>query len=371
MAGLSENWDYDILSAHLSFDITHKAATATLRFKASFRSTAISLEVGNLRIRSVQQRATPLPYRVEGARLDVALSLNHPGEEEIRIDYAFDVAQEFQGLMSSGSTFIWPYFCGYLFPCKSDPAEGLTFQLNVTGALPQQKVVFPETITSSAPSYMLAWASGPYSYTALGSTGAGTKVGLWWLPGEEGAMVEGTRLLVRAFDWMERTIGPYAFGSAVASVSVPWRADSYGGMEHHPLWHIHQQVLADPLMHLHEMAHGWFGNGVRLQCWEDFVLAEGTVTYLVARLVGALEGQAAEDAVWAQYQNILHHASGLGTQIAWPSSCKRVDVLKELYSSIPYQKGAFFFWGRRAANRCPQAGSGVARFLSGTGWPCR
>jgi aminopeptidase N len=34
---------------------------------------------------------------------------------------------------------------------------------------------------------------------------------------------------------------------------------------------------------VHEAAHGWFGDGVRLRCWEDFVLSEGTASHLDAR----------------------------------------------------------------------------------------
>ena len=48
----------------------------------------------------------------------------------------------------------------------------------------------------------------------------------------------------------------------------------------------------------HEAAHGWFGNGVRLRCWEDFVLSEGTASYLAARVLEEVAGPAVSEPIW-------------------------------------------------------------------------
>jgi aminopeptidase N len=115
-------------------------------------------------------------------------------------------------------------------------------------------------------------------------------------------------------------------------------------MEHHPFWHISQTSLHDLSTHVHEAAHGWFGDGVRIRCWEDFVLSEGTVSYLTARAMGAVRGSWPEERVWNNYRWNLTAAVKKKDGIAWPDSCGKVDILKDgLFSSIPYMKGAFFF----------------------------
>jgi aminopeptidase N len=135
------------------------------------------------------------------------------------------------------------------------------------------------------------------------------------------------------------------FGDQVSSVAVVWGEGMYGGMEHHPHWHVAVDAMDDAETHAHEAAHGWFGDGVRIRCWEDFVLSEGTVSYLTARAIGQVNGVAAEAAVWAGYQDELdaERADG-GDRVSWPDSCGRVDILRDgLFSNLPYMEGAFFY----------------------------
>ncbi len=70
-------------------------------------------------------------------------------------------------------------------------------------------------------------------------------------------------------------------------------------MEHHLLWHIGAASLGDRRTHIHEAVHGWFGAGVRLACWEDLVLSEGTATYYEARILEAVAGAEAGQAARA------------------------------------------------------------------------
>jgi aminopeptidase N len=103
--------------------------------------------------------------------------------------------------------------------------------------------------------------------------------------------------------------------------------------------------MGDVSTHVHEAAHGWFGDGVRIACWEDFVLSEGTVSYLTARAIGAVDGPEAEEEVWAGYESRLRSAMwGQGMKVAWPEGCGEIDILDDhLFSGIPYMKGAFFY----------------------------
>jgi aminopeptidase N len=110
-------------------------------------------------------------------------------------------------------------------------------------------------------------------------------------------------------------------------------------MEHHPFWHVARAALADESVLIHEASHGWFGDGIRLRCWEDFTLSEGTVSYLEAHVYGAVAGAAAEQSVWTGYAQEL---AALTPQVVWPDSCGQVDVLT-IFNQGPYVRGAYFY----------------------------
>jgi hypothetical protein len=83
---------------------------------------------------------------------------------------------------------------------------------------------------------------------------------------------------------------------------------------------------------------------VRLRCWEDFVLSEGTVSYLAARALGKVAGAAKEASVWAEYQQELDAAIAEGGAPAWPQGCNQIDILRDkLFTNLPYMQGAFFY----------------------------
>ena len=192
---------------------------------------------------------------------------------------------------------------------------------------------------------MLGWAVGAYTERFLGATQAGTQVFVWYLPGEEEAAITGTRHLRDAIDFFETRYGPYSLGNKVGSVSVNWGPKAMGGMEHHPFWHLASQSMGDRLVHHHEAAHGWYGNGVRIQCWEDFVLSEGTTDYLTARAVRATEGEAAEAKLWESRRLELEQVVARRDTVALPdATCNAIDMSTHpLASPIPYPKGGLFF----------------------------
>ncbi|MBM4358399.1 MAG: peptidase M1 [Deltaproteobacteria bacterium] len=334
------NWERDVEATSLEVDLATNRALATIQVAASMKSGA-SFEVGGLTIESVEGVAGPVPFRVEDGRLDVALAAKRGAELQVR--YAFSRSKGLEGVTKSGSTFTWPHFCGNVFPCKSGPADGQRFELAVSGAPAGLDVIFPATIPGDAPSYMLAWAVGDYTRLELGATKAGRKVSVHYLPGEKAKATAGTAHLVAAFEWLESTYGEYLYGNDVGSVSAAWGPGAFGGMEHHPLWHVASSAMADEETHVHEAAHGWFGDAVRLACWEDLTLSEGTVSYLAARALEAVAGKAAGDEVWASYDQRLDAVVASEDRRALPEGCNEIDVLEDLWNEVPYMKGAFFY----------------------------
>jgi hypothetical protein len=340
----AEDSTRNILATRLAVDVTSREATAVIHIAPSLWSTGASFEIGDLAIASVRGSFGPLQYQIVDQRLDVGVPRSFLWPIEIRVAYQIQPHDGFDGMMSSGLTFTWPYYCGNLFPCHSAPSDGLRFELALTGVPDGQTAVYPPSIDVPSPSYQLAWAVGDFTYLDLGTTEAGTKVGAWYRGADPAAAIAGTAPLKDAFAWFEENLGPYVFGDSVASVEADWGESAYGGMEHHPLWHVGAFDMANRVTHVHEAAHGWFGDGIRIACWEDFVLSEGTANYLSARALGAVVGSDLEEAIWNYYQAVLDYYMEQPEiqKIAWPQSCGTVDVLAELYTSIPYMKGALF-----------------------------
>ena len=338
--GPTTNWQRDLLRTDLDIDLESHSAVAKVSLAAS-EAAGASLEVGDLTIAAVSDAEGPVPYTIDGGRLDLGLPADQPAEVEIQ--YNFQTRRKLEGATEGGLTFLWPYFCGNLFPCKSDPADGLQLSLSLRGVPDGSQAIFPTAIPADAPSYMLAWSVGDYTRMELGATSAGTKVAVFYLPGQQSQATSGTAHLVAAFDWLERTYGAYLYGDEVGSVSAPWGPGAYGGMEHHPYWHVSADSLGDEETHIHEAIHGWFGDGVRLRCWEDLTLSEGTTCYVTARALGAVKGAEAEASLWASYDTRLNRVISYQDRVARPEGCGEIDVLTELWNQVPYMKGAFFY----------------------------
>jgi hypothetical protein len=334
----------DIISTALVFGVTSKTADATIVIAGS-DSQGASFEVEGLNITGVVSPSSPLPiqYAVNNGRLDIGVPAT-PNDIELHIKYSYGTQKNFDGYLAEKLTFLWPRFCGNLFPCKSVPSEGSRFTMELYGVPMGDTPVYPASIPMDAPSYMPAFAMADYKYVNLGKTAAGTEVGVYHVPGEEAATMEGTKDLTAFFDFLEKTYGAYSFGPKVASVSANWGPGAYGGMEHHPYWHVAREAMNDPVTHAHEAAHGWFGDGVRIACWEDFVLSEGTVTYLAARAIEAVGGVAAGQTVWDGYQTELDAVLPTEDTILMLDTCNDIDlIVHPLWSNVTYMKGAFFY----------------------------
>jgi len=345
------NPEREIVDTKLAFDVTATTGTATITFGPSEMPGA-TLEVGELVLGTVMFQGAELAYATNppdmaaknatGSTIDLALP---PSGDPMDVTIAFTYkahAGGFTGASAKGYTFLWPYFCGNLFPCHSSPSDGTTMSLELSGVPDGKVAVFAPTIVE-APSYQLAWAIDAYTELPLGTTTAGTQVSVWHLPNEATTAMNGTQNLVAVFDWLEKNIGPYRFGNKVGSVSVKWGAGAYGGMEHHPMWHVGASSLGSQETHAHEAAHGWFGDGIRLSCWEDFVLSEGTVTYLAGRALDVVAPTVGAD-VWTSYASDL--AGIPGTDKVWPQSCNGIDIIDDdLFTTAPYIRGAFFYRG--------------------------
>ncbi len=334
----TEDLTRDILATDLAIDVSAMTAHATITLAPS-SSLGASFEIGDLDITGVTIGGTPLQFADQGDRLDIGVPAS-TDPLALDIEYMYRLHSGFMGATST-YTLVWPYFCGNLFPCHSDPADGTTFTLALTGVDPASTAVYPTTIPNQAPSYQIAWAIGDYTALDLGTTTNGTHIQAWHRPNETTNITNGTVHLRDAFDWLEQTLGPYQFGTEAGVVGVSWGAGALGGMEHHPFWHVASGALYSEEVNVHEASHGWFGDGIRIGCWEDFVLSEGTVTYLAGRALDVVAPTVGQQ-TWDDYETELGNIAP--TDPVWPDSCGVIDVLDDnLFTNAPYMRGAFFY----------------------------
>ena len=340
----------DVVDTQLAFDLAAMTATATVTFAPSTAPGA-TLEIGDLQIQSVRVGGQPLEFLVTTPKptfniLTLALPPSAT-RAAVTISYNWRYHEQLTGISKTRYTLDWPYYCGNTFPCHSEPSDGTTFSLSLANVPTGETAVFPAQIIADAPAYQLAWTVDDYTELPIGTTTAGTSISEFYRPNGSAAAQQGGADLVAAVDWFEKTLGPYRFGPKLGVVSVAWPAGAFGGMEHHPFVHVATAAMSSGVTQVHESAHGWFGDGIRIACWEDFVLSEGTVSYLAARALDVVD-PAAGSAAWTRYQRELSALTG--TELVWPDSCGTVDIITDkLFTNAPYMRGAFFY--RAVANK--------------------
>ena len=334
----------DVLTTDLQLDLTARTGLATLSVQPAAAANSVVLSVGGLSLTQATVDGVAAQPVVEAglARFPVTRT-DRPVEVAVR--YTFPArGQTFDGWMPSlGVTFTWPFFCGNLFPCNPSPADGVRVTLNVTGVPEGMVALYPTDTMTEAPAYMPAIAVGAYQQLQLGSTDAGTAVSAWYLPPlvDQATAQAGTAHLLAVQEFFEQRYGPYPFGPVLGAVAVDWGEDSWGGIEFQPYYHVPKYDFGTEEVHAHEAAHAWFGNGVRFACWEDFVLSEGTVTYMAARALEKVGGPSPWPMYVEELQSICDGDYG-NTVALKDGTCNQVDFMSE-WSLVHYMKGACFY----------------------------
>ncbi len=335
----------DVIDTRVSLDLASLQGNARISACPAPGEREVKLDVSGLDIGEVRRDGEVVESRQEGGWLHVAAV---EGERaDFAVGYSFPARDKtaFDGWMPElGVSFVWPHFCGNLFPCDPALDDGVRFELDVTGLPEGTSAVYPRAIPADAPDYMLALAVGDYRRVDLGTSTGGTQLYAWHFPGQETATSAGTAHMVDVFGYYERTYGPYSFGPEAGTVQVDWGIGSWGGMEHHPYVHVGQWDFGDEEAQNHEMAHAWYGDGVRIACWEDFVLAEGTTTYITARALEQVGGPSQWDYYVDDFLTPSCTGRDVNTIVLPDQSCNEIDFLQhDLWSLATYMKGACFY----------------------------
>ena len=190
-----------------------------------------------------------------------------------------------------------PIYARRIFPCIDEPDRKVPWQLTLdvpagdTAAsnapvvhespldADRKRVEFAPTLP--LPSYLVAFAVGPFEVVDLGRARVLVRPGHLPLPPALGTTSD---LLARLEEY---TGVPYPYPK-LDLVVVPQLG--VGGMEHPGLISLDDDMVASPYAAnglAHELAHQWFGNLVTLRWWDDIWLNESFATWMDKKLVPA------------------------------------------------------------------------------------
>lgn len=346
----------------LAFDFSKDGpsfpARAVVTLERPARGTSI-LEVDpeRLSISAVSVNGQAVPFEVKAGRLYV----DAPGAKALDISYRVKPQDVRGGAGADGAyglirdkyagrlwTLTWPYNTGALFPSNSHPSDGATARVTLkveagyTAYASGNPVAGTNTfeMKAQAPAYSVAlYASPGFKKEHAGYAHGGVEVSGLAL---ENAVPPATREAYRkaaisALDYFTGWLGQYDYGNTLALVELP---GGLGGMEHTSAVAIMLGNARSPELAretaVHETAHHWFGDNIRIASWGDFWMSEGFTNYATYRFFGATEGE-------AKYRQLLARAKAdVRAALAHNPHALSADAhtdVNEIFDDVPYEMG--------------------------------
>jgi alanyl aminopeptidase len=307
------------------------------------------------------------PAELPAGEADLALAFRAPfgaqldGSYRVEVDGRSYVMTQFEPLAARKS-----------FPCFDEPAFKTPWDLTLV--VPEASVAVANTrelraarlpdgrrehvfaTTEPLPSYLIAYAVGPFDVVAAepippsaqrpqplplrGLAVAGRGAELRFALGETARLLTALEAwfdLAYPFDKLDLLAAPdFAFGAM----------ENAGLIAYHERWLLlgeHATTAARQgffSIHLHELAHQWFGNQVTMPWWDDLWLNEAFATWLSLKLVTRLEPEFRFDLKRLEGVRFVMAEDSLASarRIAEPVEDFR-DVASA-FDGITYQKGA-------------------------------
>jgi alanyl aminopeptidase len=213
-----------------------------------------------------------------------------------------------------------------VFPCIDEPDVKVPWQLSLV--VPAADVAASNTPavretpmpgdrkrvefapTRPLPSYVIAFAVGPFEVVDAGSSAGGVPVRLLLppgTPGREHAVGDGRQagqVLDALAAWTQQ---PYAYGK-LDLVAVPRTGNEWAAMENPGLVTFAARFLDPRLATLswigvvaHELAHQWFGDLVTPKWWSDVWLSEAFAEWIGGKAVAQVSPATADPSGFANY----------------------------------------------------------------------
>lgn len=252
------------------------------------------------------------------------------------------------------------------FPCLDEPDNKVPWQLtlDVPRALlaVANAPVVTETVLDAAtkrivfaptkplPSYLVAFAVGPYEIVDLGKTRSGAPMRIITVKGRANQARWAAETTPRILALLEDYFGmPYPF-EKLDQLSRPLQTG--GAMEHpglvgygigillhDPVRITHRQKVTWMYFAAHELAHQWFGDLVTNAWWDDLWLNEGFANWLGAKIRADLEPSWRGELIDNDDRDAALHADSEVTARRVRQPIARSGDIFQAFDAITYDKG--------------------------------
>jgi aminopeptidase N len=189
--------------------------------------------------------------------------------------------------------------------------------------------------------YGLSFYIGPYTkeeYEYTSVTGESMPMFFYYFPEHKNEFKNFMPQIPQQVQFFEELLGPY-----------PFRIDKYAAVEAPYLGMEHQSCIAYGVLnaggsgynygmgfdalHLHELAHEWWGNMLTASDWKDFWLHEGFATYMEALYAAHLNGQDGYNTLMNMFNSSIRNTIPLA-----PEESRSTG---QMYGGDIYYKGAW------------------------------
>ncbi|HEY5924196.1 MAG TPA: M1 family aminopeptidase [Kofleriaceae bacterium] len=204
--------------------------------------------------------------------------------------------------------------------------------------------------TRPLPSYLVAFAVGPFDFVPAGKTRKGVPIQIVVPKGRSADAAYPVEVTGPLLDLLEDYFGtPYPFSKLdIIAVSV----FNAGAMENPGLITFRQQlVLTKPtelttarkqayaVTAAHELAHQWFGDDVTLAWWDDTWLNEAFATWAEAKVIAKFKPEWDADVVQSAARSRVMQADSIETARAVRQPIDTANDIANAFDAITYGKG--------------------------------
>jgi alanyl aminopeptidase len=254
------------------------------------------------------------------------------------------------------------------FPCLDEPDRKVPWRLTLD--VPTGQVALANTAveaeapldaghtrvrfapTRPLPSYLIAFAVGPFDVVPAGQTSGGAPIRIIGMHGRAADTAWAAKTTARLVEILEGWFGtPYPYGK-LDMLAIPLTV-GFGAMENPGLITFTETLILQPPTQAsrererewvtvagHELAHQWFGDLVTMAWWDDIWLNEGFAQWMEHKVASAF------DPSWADERDMLGErgyalasdALSSARQIRQPLASE-ADVVN-IFDGITYSKGA-------------------------------
>ncbi len=198
-------------------------------------------------------------------------------------------------------TFSEPQGARQWLPSRDDPADRALFSVDLRVGAGESLVANGDLVADGPPeadggrrvkyatsyplpTYLMAFAAGPFEVASAPAAGAGAPLSVWHrpgLPGDYDALLAEIGRLRARFEALTGTPYPFEKYALVLLPNFPAGGEEHAGITFQGETISSQPALAsDRSLTAHEFAHQWFGDLVTVATWNDLWLKEGMATLL-------------------------------------------------------------------------------------------